>query len=476
MNGRLLEVYLYILCYLVRPNAIQTRLLNLIRPEFFNVPGMRGVVLVVRLLKEQYEQTGAVPTYHAFRALLSSELGDVGELDERDEKELSVALDVADYIYNADVRISDNDLQLVQNLFDKIVTEYYQYKLQNDLTRVNYNEFEKLLSSAYEEYRNTVNISSYPEANIPDSLVEYFSFRNRTSTGISFLDRAMGGGCEPGEVYTVLGPTGAGKTLLGLQITYSGALEFTSSTDVNVYYTYELALPAIISRVVSMVSQVPMDRLSVIYRNPEEMHNIGDQDEFDRIARAVTFLNNNCLFRDFSGAHVGGRVFGSGGIGEIVSDLDVIVQSGRTVRTVVIDWALAMIRREIMNKNKNEDRIVSYLATMVQSVANEIARRFGCNVWILHQLSPEASKKSLKNVPDHTDAEWCKSFANYAWYSFALSKEDPNNSLQYIACTKARRSRLTNPVVIRKTEWLAFEEAGPRYSFIPGIGISDSQE
>lgn len=476
MSSNILEVYLYILCYLVRPNAIQTRLLSLIRPEFFNVAKMRGVVLVVRLLKECYAKTGSVPGYHTFRALVASELEDIENLNDKDEEELSLALSVVDYIYNADINISGNDLQFVQTLFDKVVTEYYQYKLQNDLSRTSYGEFERLLSSAYEEYRNTVNISTYPEANIPENLIEYFSRRNRRSTGISFLDRAMGGGTEPGEVYTVLGPTGAGKTLLGLQITYSGAIEFVSDADVNVYYTYELALPAVISRVVSMVSQIPIDRLAAIYSNPGEMYNVGDRDEFDRIGRAVTFLNRRCLFRDFSGAHVDGRIFGSGGIGEVVSDLEAITQAGRTVRTVVIDWALAMIRREIMNRSKNEDKVVSYLATMVQSLANEVARRFNCNVWILHQLSPEASKKSLKSIPDHTDAEWCKSFANYAWYSFALSKEDQNTGLQYVACTKSRRSRLVAPTVVKKTDWLAFDEVGGRYSFIPGVGITDAED
>ena len=54
-------------------------------------------------------------------------------------------------------------------------------------------------------------------------MTSYTLSSQRVSTGISALDEALGDGYWPGAVTLVAGPTGAGKTLMGLHFLFKGA-------------------------------------------------------------------------------------------------------------------------------------------------------------------------------------------------------------------------------------------------------------
>ena len=469
MQTRGRAVTLYLLLHAIHPNPIQRRLLALLRPEYFQYTDTRAVGVLVRCLLSYYEQLNQVPSKEVLSALVADKL-----LEEQDDSTRSEALALIQQLY-VPPPLEAFDPQVAQALFNHLVSNYYKTYLQTSLSGFSQVNFDDLIKETYERYRTATSLSTYPPDLIPEDLSCFFRTKDRVATGIPFLDLYMNGGMEPGEVYTVLGSTGSGKTLLGLQLTYSTMLAAPANDEVALFYSYELPRDVLIARVVSMVSTIPISRLQAIYDDPTLAGEIGQPDEFDKIHRAVAFLNKYCYFRDFSGEQVDGKVYGGGGIPEITADIESILQEGRRVRSIVIDWSLAMIRREISAGRKSHDRIVHYLASFVQDFAIQVARKYNCAVWIFHQLSAEASKRSLHHVPDHTDAEWCKSFANYAWYSFSLSREDVETHLQYIACTKARRSMLRPPTVIRKTDYLAFAEVGGDYKFIPGVGIRGRQ-
>ena len=465
MQTRGREITIFLLFHVIHENPIQRRLLALLRPDYFQFSDTRAAAIVVRCLLDYYKETGRIPGKEALSALISDLL-----FEETNPETLGDALALVDCVYRAPPP-GVLDPTLAQRFFNHLVAEYYKIYLQTSLVNTPQNRLDELLKTTYDRYRNACSLAAYPTELIPEDISCFFRTQDRVSTGIPFLDEYMDGGMQPGEVYTVLGCTGSGKTILGLQLTYSTMLSIPSNDEVAVFYSYELPRDMVIARVVSMVSNIPISRLQTIYSDPTLAGEIGQPDEFDRIHRAIAFLNKYCYFRDFSGEQIDGRVYGGGGIPEVAADIEAIQQEGRRVRTVVIDWSLAMIRREISLGRKNHDRIVHYLSSFVQDFAIQIARRYNCSVWIFHQLSAESSKRSLHHIPDHTDAEWCKSFANYAWYSFSLSREDIDTHLQYIACTKARRSMMRAPTVIRKTDYLAFEDVSGDYKFIPGVGI-----
>ncbi len=70
---------------------------------------------------------------------------------------------------------------------------------------------------------------------------------------------------------------------------------------------------------------------------------------------------------------------------------------------------------------------------------DKICREFNCTTWVAHQLAGSALKTS-RSRPTHSDADWCKSFANYAYYAFVLCNPDKATGVIPFRCTKARRS------------------------------------
>jgi circadian clock protein KaiC len=63
----------------------------------------------------------------------------------------------------------------------------------------------------------------YPRLADPPVATSYESGDERVSTGIAALDEALGDGYWPGSATLVAGPSGAGKTIMGLHFLYAGA-------------------------------------------------------------------------------------------------------------------------------------------------------------------------------------------------------------------------------------------------------------
>ena len=86
----------------------------------------------------------------------------------------------------------------------------------------------KLRGSGFASGDHSYRLSSegiilYPRLADPADTSDYEAGGERLSTGIAALDDAIGDGYWPGSATLVAGPSGAGKTLMGLHFLYAGA-------------------------------------------------------------------------------------------------------------------------------------------------------------------------------------------------------------------------------------------------------------
>src|SRR4051812_18564087 len=96
----------------------------------------------------------------------------------------------------------------------------------------------KLRGSGYLEGLHGVHISAtgfeiYPRLVSPAVPEQYRTKRERVSTGIEGLDKMLHGGVWRGSTTLIAGPTGAGKTMIGLQFALTGSGSGQPSLYVN---------------------------------------------------------------------------------------------------------------------------------------------------------------------------------------------------------------------------------------------------
>ena len=96
----------------------------------------------------------------------------------------------------------------------------------------------KLRGSGYREGLHGVHITSeglkvYPRLISPTIPTAYSTRRERLPTGVEGLDPMLGGGVWRGSTTLIAGPTGAGKTTIGLQFALAGVAQGEHSLYVN---------------------------------------------------------------------------------------------------------------------------------------------------------------------------------------------------------------------------------------------------
>jgi circadian clock protein KaiC len=96
----------------------------------------------------------------------------------------------------------------------------------------------KLRGSGYLEGLHGIHISAagfeiFPRLVSPDVAVEYRTKRERIGTGVKGLDSMLAGGVWRGSTTLIAGPTGSGKTMMGLQFALAGSNKGEPSLYVN---------------------------------------------------------------------------------------------------------------------------------------------------------------------------------------------------------------------------------------------------
>ena len=241
-------------------------------------------------------------------------------------------------------------------------------------------------------------------------------------TGLEWVDRQVRGQRE-GDVNSFLGFQGAGKSLFsGQLVVESGRVAHAvnpASPEWSTLFTYEEPLRKIEPRLRSVAMRIDRTKLDTMGSDWSLLTSMSNLAHYERnmgtCERERYDMNrdwfNNCVRAfDMSGSEDFPSA-GAGGVQEIVGYLDALQnESGRGIRTVVIDWAMPLVERHMEERRVKQDFLRNQLAKLGDELRRQVAERFHCTVWITQQLKSDLNKNPTK-LHNHTDAMECKGFA-----------------------------------------------------------------
>jgi len=304
-------------------------------------------------------------------------------------------------------------------------------------------------------------------------------------SGVSFVDSTIGGQ-RVGDVNAFLGFQGAGKSLFAGQLAVeSGRQNFMRSREGvspeireepmhSVLLTYEEPLDNVEPRLLSAAMEIDRTKLAagLDWRTLTTMNNRATYErnygscELQRYEENREWFNGHVTIFDMSGSE-DFPTAGTGGVNEIVSLLEALQQdTGCGIRTVVIDWAMPLVERQLSEKPQREDVLRRQLAALGDALRRQVAVKFSATVWITHQL-----KSDLSTVPTrlhkHTDAMECKSFCVHMPFCGALSYPDAATGVRRFHWPKHRNVAhgAVQPILLRPHSFIArFDDVSNRYT------------
>lgn len=363
-----------------------------------------------------------------------------------------------------------------QPLFNKLMAA--QGSLLNDLPDI-LQEAQKL-DIAFNASDSDPVESCAPEGWEPAKLGKF-------PTNVEFIDRFLRGGHAPCEVYGVLGAFASGKTSLAVQIVAQCALgQQQYADDLNkeavnkdeVHYPkecyifpYEATGDEVRMRMWSSVCTIKhealedfqWDKLSTSdklkdyeleYYDNRKKAGMKDKilGERERLEHMLPLLRRNIWVIDMTGTADNNTKRGTGYVKEIRQIIEADLhrkeqKSGRKheVGVIVIDYAGLAARRYMTEHDISDDELRHYISRFGYECKRELAVPLNCPVWVFHQLTGEANKRTSAVQQHYTDAAESKSFAENLAFCFALGTKDEEHNTLLFSCSKARRAKIGNP-------------------------------
>ena len=263
---------------------------------------------------------------------------------------------------------------------------------------------------------------------------------DKIPTGVDFIDRALGGGQNPGQVYGLLGPIGVGKSTLGAMIAAEGALMQTLHTrDVEregvwVFVTLELNSRSILDMAVSHIAKLDRTVLQRIYfpsdlcQLSRDFSSITDEQlrRIDELLRHlhIIHISNECFRSEAAPVQT---------IRNRLNDLT-------SVSGIVIDYAGTAVSQYIELHGLHERNASRLLQEFLADCRSLLARHYSCPVWVIQQLNGTASSRSASALQSHLDASNCRHFGDNLDACFVLGTQDPVSKCFEVHCSKAAQA------------------------------------
>lgn len=289
------------------------------------------------------------------------------------------------------------------------------------------------------------------------------------STQIPWLDEIMNGGQAAKETYVILGPTGGGKSALGVQIAMEGA-ELQSRLAYEVgpheagkwyYASYELTEDELRERCYSYGAKIHRDtfkqdrpgvrrpmttseNLDALHAYERESHinspgnpPMGELERLLALRKRLSGPNNRLRLIDYSG-NVPGQ--GGGGVEEVAAYMKRERARGHRIAGIVIDYAGISVKRLIGTRRLRPESEYALLSQYVDQVRNQIAIPMDCPVWVLHQFHGAVNSKAPGARVSHHEASGSRNFADNCNFAFGLSPYNRTTGLLTVTMSKHRRT------------------------------------
>jgi RecA/RadA recombinase len=288
-------------------------------------------------------------------------------------------------------------------------------------------------------------------------------------SGSELIDQPLGGQVR-GDVNGIIGPTGGGKTTLGLFLAVQAAKQCAidaaaggPADECSIYVTIEEAAIRLRPRIWSACCDIDRARLTAMNGDwsylsqrggPYQDYELQDQgnqtdilSETERYEMWRPTLANNFKLLDLSGSFAYPDA-GEGYIAEIVS---YVSRLSVPIRSLFIDYAGLLAERYCAAKGLDVDEYQRLLKNFGNLCKSKIAERFQCTVWGLHQLKSDLGNASAARLMSHVDAEGSKAFATNMANCACLSPVDKNTGVRMLNWSKTRGHDTVNlqPMMLR---------------------------
>lgn len=463
----------YTLLHIARRPIVFQAARGFLKPEHFSQSGETAHRTIWALILDHYEKFQELPTYTAISMRVLTTLEHTAGATGEDHDAANAILRwIYDERTNPDEEMCDS--AALETLREILIDRDAGQQVRTAVLTAGAQRIHNL-PALLEEARakveaiSAIGRTSEDDETMPTTWAEVG--RPRWPTGVDFIDRVMEGGAEPGDCNIIIGPTGTGKTTLSMQTACSMArLQEKVKNDggepgLIVFFSWEDGRRMLQVRAGCFAGRVHKDRLMNITSDSElstkgnlreyeeQMYRAAGQreellGEAERLEQVKPWLNKYLYFVDYQDPKNGGK----GHVPELRQKLMAIQEKrGMPIRAVFIDWAGEMIRNYLIGQNRATDPGITSLelAGLVHRCKNEIAMPFNCTVWVPHQLAGRMCKLPPGRLPHHSEAQWCTSFADNAWYALCMGTKDEQHGVCQFVATKTRHSGGVPPTLLK---------------------------
>lgn len=464
-----------------------------LKPEHFSKPGESVYKAVWSAILDYYARNMTMPTYQALsmRVMTAVEASPLPGLGNMVEISLQNADDLLRFMYSTDPGNELTPDEALETLREILLDRDAGDALRSAVLNAGGRHIHDLPKLLEKQQRRVEEITAIGRADDDDSTIpENWDsvLRPRWPTGVAFVDKIMEGGSEAGDCNVILGPTGGGKTTLSMQIACSCAhMQVTYEKPDSiiepglvVFIGYEDGRRMQQIRAGACAANVVKNRLQSARDNggplstcgnlepyeqamyqgtPSTQERLGEQERLEEIK---PWMNKYLALVDYHDHSKGGR----GHVTEICQKLHALQQKrGLPIRTVIIDWAGEMVDNYLLatyGKIESGAKALE-LGGLVRRCKSEIAVPFNSTVWVSHQMAGRFTSSAPARRPHHSEANWCTSFADNAWYAFCLGTKDIEHSVCQFVATKTRHGESGAPVILKFTPFSKLDDVSDKF-------------